>query len=119
MVLVIVQIVLTAIFDSGSFSDSIEDNEVSTVDLISLLIGAAYYTLGVSIWSTTLGKKAMGISVLRPDGSKVSFLRAFGRWLAYIPSAFILFIGYLMVAFRRDKRALHDLICDTAVVYRR
>jgi len=28
-------------------------------------------------------------------------------------------IGYLMVAFREDKRALHDLIVGTRVIYKR
>ena len=26
------------------------------------------------------------------------------------------FIGFLMIAFRKDKRGLYDLICDTVVV---
>lgn len=86
--------------------------------LETLAVQALYYTLGVSIWSTTVGKRAVGIYVLRPDGSKVSWPRAFARWLAYIPSALLLFAGYLMVAFRGDKRGLHDLIADTVVVYR-
>jgi uncharacterized RDD family membrane protein YckC len=28
------------------------------------------------------------------------------------------FGGYLLIVFREDKRALHDLICDTVVIIR-
>ena len=42
----------------------------------------------------------------------------FLRTLCYSISFLILGIGFLMIAFRKDKRGLHDLICDTKVVYR-
>ncbi len=82
------------------------------------LVGLAYYAIGVSVWSTTIGKRMINAYVLRPDGSKVGLLRAVGRWLAYIPSTLLLLGGFIIAAFRDDKRALHDLICDTVVVYR-
>jgi len=83
---------------------------------IEILIGAVYATIGVAIWARTLGKHWLGLRVVRPDGSPVGFWRALARFLAIYLSAAILFIGFLMVAFRSDKRALHDLICDTVVV---
>ena len=86
-------------------------------DSVSLVIGAAYHTLALSMFSTTIGKRVVGIYVLRPDGSKVGVGRAFARYLATWLSGFLLFAGYLMVAFRQDKRGLHDLICDTVVVF--
>ena len=82
------------------------------------LVGLVYYAVGVSVWSTTIGKRMINAYVLRPDGSKVGLLRAVGRWLAYIPSTLLLLGGFIIAAFRDDKRALHDLICDTVVVYR-
>ena len=87
--------------------------------LALLGLGAVYFTMGVSVWSATLGKRYVDISVLRKDGSKVGLIRAFSRWLCSFLSYYLLFVGVLMVAIRRDKRALHDLICDTVVVYRR
>ena len=88
------------------------------IDFVTLLIAIAYYTVGVSVWATTIGKRAVGIYVLRPDGSRLGLGRAFARYWAPLLSALILGIGFLMVAFREDKRALHDLICDTVVVKR-
>jgi uncharacterized RDD family membrane protein YckC len=34
-------------------------------------------------------------------------------------SAFILMIGYIMAGFDPEKRALHDRICETRVIYSR
>ena len=62
------------------------------------------------------GKRALGLHVLRPDGSRVGLGRKFCRSsLAWIFSAVLV---NLMIAFRKDKRGLHDLICDTVVVHR-
>jgi uncharacterized RDD family membrane protein YckC len=53
---------------------------------------------------------------VRPDGEKISYARACGRGFAELVSSIILGIGYLMVVFDEEKRALHDRICDTRVV---
>ncbi len=88
------------------------------MDTFFLLVSALYVIIGWSVWSTTIGKRIFGLYVLRPDGSKLTFGRAFARWLATSLSLILLGIGFLMIAFRRDKRGLHDLICDTVVVKR-
>ena len=90
------------------------DDDVGSA--LDALVQMAYYTLGVSIYGKTLGKHWVGLKVVRPDGSRVGFWRALARFFAQILSALILVIGFLMVAFRKDRRALHDLICDTVVI---
>jgi uncharacterized RDD family membrane protein YckC len=37
----------------------------------------------------------------------------------YIVSGIILLIGYIMAGFDEEKRALHDRVCDTRVIYKR
>ncbi|CAN7593691.1 RDD family protein [Pseudoxanthomonas sp. LjRoot143] len=64
----------------------------------------------------TPGKLAIGIKVVRADGEKISFLRGFGRYWAYLLSAMLLCIGLLMAAFTGRKQGLHDFMCDTLVV---
>ena len=88
-----------------------------TFDWIYAAIGAVYFTIFVAAWSATLGKLMFGLEVVRNDGSKIGIGRAFCRMLCYYVSLLIIGIGFLMIAFRRDKRGLHDLICDTKVVY--
>jgi uncharacterized RDD family membrane protein YckC len=64
----------------------------------------------------TLGKRALGLRVLRGDGMRLSFGRATGRFFAKFLSAVILLIGYIMAGFTDRKRALHDMIADTVVI---
>lgn len=85
------------------------------VDLIGVLVAGAYYTVGVSVWATTVGKRLLGLRVLRPDGSKVGLGRAVARYFAAWLSLLIFGVGFLMIALRSDKRGLHDLICGTVV----
>ena len=59
---------------------------------------------------------ALGMKVVRPDGSRVDLGRAAGRYFAKLLSMIVLFIGYIMVGFDSEKRGLHDMICDTRVV---
>ena len=81
-----------------------------------MAIMVLYHTIGVAGWSTTPGKRAFGLWVSRPDGSKVGIGRAIARSLAYWCSVTFLMLPFLMVIFRDDQRGLHDLICDTVVV---
>ena len=90
----------------------------AAVGEVSLLLDALYFTVAVAVWRTTIGKHLFRLYVVRADGSRVGFGRAFARWLAYIPSGLILFIGFIMIGLREDKRGLHDLICDTRVIRR-
>ena len=65
----------------------------------------------------TPGKKFVHIKVVDAKSFKdITNKQAITRSLGYIPSMFF-FIGFLMVAFRKDKRALHDLLAGTAVIY--
>jgi uncharacterized RDD family membrane protein YckC len=64
----------------------------------------------------TLGKRALGLRVIRSDGTRLTFGRATGRFFAKFLSAVILLIGYIMAAFTERKRALHDMIADTVVI---
>ena len=87
------------------------------VNLLSFVVGVAYFAgLESSVWQATVGKKALGMIVTDTNGNRISFLRAFGRYLGKILSAMILFIGFIMVAFTQKKQGLHDLLASTLVV---
>jgi uncharacterized RDD family membrane protein YckC len=112
--------VLIALFTDSTPNDYFfgTSNSVEGVDLLGFGIELFYAPTLIAIWATTVGKRAFSAYVVRPDGSPVGFWRALGREFAKILSALILFIGFIMVGFRSDKRALHDLIADTVVVVR-
>lgn len=82
------------------------------------ILGLGYWTLMQGgKWQATLGKRLVGIHVMRTNGENITYLRAFGRYWAAVLSGLILFIGYIMAGLTREKTGLHDLICDTRVVY--
>jgi uncharacterized RDD family membrane protein YckC len=85
----------------------------------SFLISTVYYVVLNGHFGATLGKMVIGAKIVNLDGSKIGYGKAFLRMLATIVSSLTLCIGYLMVAFREDKRALHDLIVGTRVIYKR
>jgi uncharacterized RDD family membrane protein YckC len=86
------------------------------VMLVNSAMGACYEGFFVSRAGATPGKMALGLRVVRPNGAPVSLGRAFGRYFGKWLSSFILGIGYIMAGFDSQKRALHDMICDTRVV---
>jgi uncharacterized RDD family membrane protein YckC len=85
-------------------------------NILSFALSIGYVTYFLGAYSATPGKMACGLRVVRPDGEKISYARACGRGFAELVSSIILGIGYLMVVFDEEKRALHDRICDTRVV---
>jgi uncharacterized RDD family membrane protein YckC len=69
-------------------------------------------------FGATPGKMAVKIKVVRSDGMPIGYGRALGRWFANILSGLFCYLGYIMAAFDKEKRALHDRICDTRVIYK-
>ena len=115
---------------SGSFISNVQANPtmrpeeilpkmiaaVGLATAFNMAINACYEGFFISRLGATPGKMAMGLKVVRPDGGPVSLGRAFGRYFAKILSGLILAIGYIMAGFDSQKRALHDMICDTRVI---
>ena len=117
LVLLVVGGVVAGLIGLG-FDGNFPEDLLDQSDFPTIVAGILYVTVGVAVWSTTAGKRMLGLYVLRPDGSKVGFGRAFARYFAHTLSAMVLFIGYVLIGIRADKRGLHDLICDTVVVKR-
>jgi len=84
--------------------------------LLTTAIGVTYSTLFMGALGAVPGMMACGLKVVRPDGSPIGYGRAFARYFAAFLSGLILGIGYLLIAFDSEKRALHDMICDTRVI---
>jgi len=86
------------------------------MQLVLYAIVILYNGFMVGKFGWTLGKKALGLRVVAPDGSPVSMGRAFGRAFAEILSGMICNIGYIIAAFDSEKRSLHDHIASTRVI---
>ena len=89
------------------------------LQLLVLFLTMAYDTALITYWATTVGKRALGLYVVRTDGSRVGFVRALSRHvLTALSINLTLGFVFLIVAFRKDRRGLHDIICDTVVIKR-
>jgi uncharacterized RDD family membrane protein YckC len=87
-----------------------------TSGILGLVVALAYAIFFISRYSATPGKMALGLKLVRPDGSKLSVGRIIGRHFAEWLSSLTLLIGYIMAAFDDERRALHDRVCDTRVI---
>jgi uncharacterized RDD family membrane protein YckC len=87
--------------------------------LIQLAISLSYEVYFLSTRGATPGKMALGLKVIRADGSPISAGLAAGRFFAKYLSFLTLCIGFIIAGFDREKRSLHDHICGTRVVYAR
>jgi uncharacterized RDD family membrane protein YckC len=79
-------------------------------------------SLGYTLWfwankGATPGKKMLGLRIVREDGEEpLGWGTAFMRLVGYMVSGFILYIGFLMIAFNPEKQGLHDKIAKTRVL---
>jgi len=86
---------------------------------LQIVLGFSYYaTMESSVTQGTLGKMAVGVKVIDSSGNRLTFPHALGRHAAKILSGLTLCIGYMMAGFTERKRALHDMIASTLVVYK-
>jgi uncharacterized RDD family membrane protein YckC len=83
-----------------------------------VFIQMAYQIFFLGKYGATLGKMACKIKVVTADGGRIGYGRATGRFFAEMLSGMICYIGYIIVAFDSQKRALHDYICNTRVIFK-
>ncbi|MFV1956844.1 MAG: RDD family protein [bacterium] len=102
---------------AGSFPGSAWANATfsTSIKMIYFIVWLTYHTVFLGSTGQTPGKKALGLRVIRTGGEKISYARALGRTLGYIPSS-LLYIGYIWAIWDRRKQAWHDKFVDTVVI---
>lgn len=94
--------------------DDFQSSQLAPLIGVSLY-GLIYATL-LSKFGQTPGKKAYEIKVVDyKTGKNISFFKAILRFIAFLFSATTL-LGLFIPFYRKDKKALHDLICGTIVI---
>jgi uncharacterized RDD family membrane protein YckC len=86
--------------------------------LVGIILSLAYEVFFVGRFGGTPGKLLLHMRIVRSDFSRVTYSRAAIRFFALLLSDLTMYIGYLMVAFDPQRRALHDYIADTRVIKR-
>jgi uncharacterized RDD family membrane protein YckC len=87
---------------------------------IQTLLGIIYFSY---FWSAsspwpgqTVGDKLLNLRVIRTDGSDLTIVQAFIRYIGLFISFIVIFIGVIWVAFDPNKQGWHDKIAGTYVV---
>ena len=82
----------------------------------SLLVALAYFA-GMWTWKgTTVGGIVLNLKVVRLDAQPVTITVGLVRALAAAFSVVVFFLGFLWIAWDKDKQAWHDKIAGTVVV---
>jgi uncharacterized RDD family membrane protein YckC len=98
----------------------------ATFFVVSFLAGACYEILMLKHRSATVGKIACGLKVSRSDGRGLSWGVCVGRFFMWnvvtsgVPylNMILMPVSMIMLGVDGEKRALHDRVCDTRVVYK-
>ncbi|HYA79464.1 MAG TPA: RDD family protein [Methylocystis sp.] len=86
----------------------------NAVGLLTVLAYQAHFLAGP--WQATPGKRILGIYVIRADGGRIDSAIAVLRYLCFMISAPV---GFLTMFWTSERKALHDIVCGTRVVYGR
>jgi uncharacterized RDD family membrane protein YckC len=92
-------------------------NPANTMGYLIAVLFSLTYSAGMLAWrGQTLGKMALGIRVVGPDGTSPAYWRAalretVGKWLSQL----ILCLGYLWMLWDADQQTWHDKIAGTTV----
>ena len=85
--------------------------------LVLIIWAFVYCAYPLAVSGRTFGMAVVGLRAVRRDGTELGGWHAVVRVIAF-PLSFVLFgFGFLLILLKRDRRALHDLIAGSAVVY--
>lgn len=91
-------------------------DDLATAFLLQTTVGAIYTLFFWITKGATPGKMALSMQIVMEDGQPLTGGAAVLRYIGYYVNVLTLGIGYLMIAFTREKRGLHDYIAGTVVV---
>lgn len=90
----------------------------SPIAIATAFVFYGYFVFMTKFFQQTVGKMVFGLKVVTMNDEPftwvtVLFREVIGKFIA----KFILFIGFLFVAFSEKKQGLHDQIADTTVIH--
>ncbi len=98
--------------------EQVDPVETGVVAAVALTAWAFLYVwVSTALTGRTAGKQVLGIKIVDRDGSTLRGRQAFGRTLAQ-PFSFLPFgLGLVGIVVSPTRRALHDVLAHTVVVY--
>lgn len=84
---------------------------------VDLVLDTTYQVVLVTRYGGTVGKLLCGIRVITADGRRLTYAHSLARALAQYVSLLPCGLGFVLAAFDSQKRALHDMICNSRVIW--
>lgn len=85
--------------------------------IVVLAVLYAVWSLILFAKGATVGKKLLGMRVVKEDGEPAGFFTMLIReWIGKSISGFVLFLGYLWILFDQENQGWHDKLMSTYVV---
>jgi uncharacterized RDD family membrane protein YckC len=94
----------------------LSNNRVAAICALPIWL-LIYFAYPIAASCKTLGMALAGLEVVRKDGGDVDARHAVLRTIFLPLSLIFIGIGVLIILVNRERRAFHDLIAGTAVVY--
>ncbi len=102
------------------------DAAISAVTPLILFLGAVFLLIQMlyfaGLWSrrgASFGQQMLGVQVRNErDGTRISFVRGCLRYLGYIVSTWVVYLGFIWVAIDSRKQGWHDKIAGTVAIRR-
>jgi uncharacterized RDD family membrane protein YckC len=106
---------LSAIPGFSALIDNIVGLELGS--FLSFIFVLGYHVFFLVFAGQTPGKALLGLRVVPLSGGKIPVWRALVRFLAYFPSALLIWIGFLWIIVDDRRQAWHDKLAGTCVIY--
>ena len=104
-------------FDMSSYSRADHLGSIYFAIFLVFFVWAYYAGMESSPWKGTIGKKLLGLEVVRDDDrQRVSFLKATGRHFGKILSGAVFCLGFLSMLFSTKKQTWHDSMSGCVII---
>lgn len=81
-----------------------------------IILTMTYYTYFIGASGQTIGKLVCHLKVVQTSGEPLSYGQAFLRWVGYLVSSIVLYLGFFWVMVDYNRQGWHDKIADTYVI---
>jgi len=114
-------VMIPMLLATGAFTGMMKGQDPSPVFFLAYIPGLlipVFYEAIMLIKKSgqTLGKIALQVRVVRPDGSPISTGQAWGRTLLRLVLGCLVILDYIPIFFTEEKTTLHDMIAGTRVI---
>ena len=109
---------MSLLIATGIHEETNETEPLANVGIAVLLLVpiVAWWTFNAIGWSP--GQRAVGLQIIRDDGSRPGLGQGFARSIGMLPSLLVVLLGFLWPLWDDRRQTWHDKIAGTYVIRR-